>query len=114
MRISDWSSDVCSSDLFANEDLPKIVASALATTGLAPDRLELEITESVLLGDSNETERMFKALKGQIGRASRRERVCQYGEITVVAVALQQKNRNRNTAKAQALQRHGLRPQTRQ
>src|SRR3546814_19929138 len=64
MRISDWSSDVCSSDLFANEDLPKIVASALATTGLAPDRLELEITESVFLGDSNETERMFKALKG--------------------------------------------------
>jgi len=49
---------------FANEDLPKIVANALATTGLAPDRLELEITESVFLGDSNETARMFKALKG--------------------------------------------------
>src|SRR3546814_3175625 len=44
--------------------MPKLVASALATTGLAPDRLELEITESVFLGDSNETERMFKALKG--------------------------------------------------
>ncbi|WP_432768226.1 MAG: EAL domain-containing protein [Sphingopyxis sp.] len=49
---------------FANEDLPKIVASALATTGLSPDRLELEITESVFLGDSTETARMFKALKG--------------------------------------------------
>ncbi|MBB5705828.1 diguanylate cyclase (GGDEF)-like protein/PAS domain S-box-containing protein [Sphingopyxis panaciterrulae] len=49
---------------FANEELPKIVANALATTGLAPDRLELEITESVFLGDSNETARMFKALKG--------------------------------------------------
>src|SRR3546814_17985836 len=44
--------------------MPKLVASALATTGLAPDRLELEITESVFLGDSNETERMFQALKG--------------------------------------------------
>lgn len=49
---------------FANEDLPKIVANALAATGLAPDRLELEITESVFLGDSAETSRMFKALKG--------------------------------------------------
>ncbi len=48
---------------FANEDLPKIVASALATTGLAPDRLELEITESVFLADSAETSRMFTALK---------------------------------------------------
>ena len=49
---------------FANEDLPKVVANALAATGLAPDRLELEITESVFLGDSAETQRMFKALKG--------------------------------------------------
>ncbi|KTE17353.1 EAL domain-containing protein [Sphingopyxis sp. H115] len=49
---------------FANADLPKVVANALAATGLAPDRLELEITESVFLGDSAETGRMFKALKG--------------------------------------------------
>ncbi|MGR4889879.1 EAL domain-containing protein [Sphingopyxis sp. LARHCG72] len=49
---------------FANPDLPKIVANALAATGLAPDRLELEITESVFLADSTETSRMFKALKG--------------------------------------------------
>ncbi|MDK2762350.1 MAG: EAL domain-containing protein, partial [Sphingopyxis sp.] len=48
---------------FANEDLPKIVANALAVTGLAPDRLELEITENVFLGDSAETSRMFEALK---------------------------------------------------
>ena len=49
---------------FANADLPKIVAGALAAAGLPPDRLELEITESVFLADSNETARMFKALKG--------------------------------------------------
>jgi diguanylate cyclase (GGDEF)-like protein/PAS domain S-box-containing protein len=48
---------------FANVDLPKIVANALATTGLSPDRLELEITESVFLADSKETAQMFKALK---------------------------------------------------
>ncbi len=49
---------------FANPDLPKIVANALAAAGLAPDRLELEITESVFLADSAETSRMFKTLKG--------------------------------------------------
>ncbi len=48
---------------FANQELPKIVAQALAATGLAPDRLELEITESVFLGDTAETALMFKALK---------------------------------------------------
>src|SRR3546814_19667238 len=35
MRISDWSSDVCSSDL----------------SGLPPQRLEIEVTESVFLRD---------------------------------------------------------------
>ncbi|MBO9698129.1 MAG: EAL domain-containing protein [Sphingopyxis sp.] len=48
---------------FANEDLPRIVAQALDAAGLAPDRLELEITESVFLGDTAETNRMFEALK---------------------------------------------------
>ncbi|QCB55970.1 EAL domain-containing protein [Sphingopyxis sp. PAMC25046] len=48
---------------FANADLPKVVAHALEASGLAPDRLELEITESVFLGDTAETTRMFKALK---------------------------------------------------
>ena len=48
---------------FANADLPKVVAQALAAAGLAPDRLELEITESVFLGDSAATSQMFKALK---------------------------------------------------
>jgi diguanylate cyclase (GGDEF)-like protein/PAS domain S-box-containing protein len=48
---------------FANPDLPKVVAQALEASGLAPSRLELEITESVFLGDTAETNRMFKALK---------------------------------------------------
>nr|WP_245561262.1 GGDEF domain-containing phosphodiesterase [Erythrobacter cryptus] len=48
---------------FANPDLPTIVANALAHSGVAPSRLELEITESVLLNDSAGTEAMFKALK---------------------------------------------------
>ena len=48
---------------FSNDMLPKIVADALAATGLAPDRLELEITEGVFLRDSTETDDMFAALK---------------------------------------------------
>ena len=48
---------------FANADLPKVVARALGATGLAPGRLELEITESVFLGDTAETAHMFEALK---------------------------------------------------
>jgi diguanylate cyclase (GGDEF)-like protein len=48
---------------FANESLPKIVISALAASGLPPDRLELEITEGVFLRESAETDNMFAALK---------------------------------------------------
>ncbi|MDF7774448.1 EAL domain-containing protein [Sphingomonas sp. AOB5] len=48
---------------FANEGLPQIVMSALANSGLPPERLELEITESVFLGDSFETDARFSALK---------------------------------------------------
>ncbi len=40
-----------------------VVASALETSGLAPDRLELELTESVFMGDSETTEVTFTALK---------------------------------------------------
>src|SRR3546814_4157551 len=58
---------------FANPDLPKVVAGALAATGLSPDRLELEITESVFLGDSAETNRMFTALKEVGVRLARSE-----------------------------------------
>lgn len=48
---------------FGNSALPKIVANALATTGLSPEQLELEITEGVFLADSAETDAMFTALK---------------------------------------------------
>ena len=48
---------------FQNEAFPAMVASALAASGLAPDRLELEITEGVFLGEAAETDTMFSALK---------------------------------------------------
>ena len=49
---------------FANPSLPAVVMSALAAAGLAPDRLELEITESVFLNDSSSTDEMFQRLEG--------------------------------------------------
>jgi len=48
---------------FASDSLPQIVLSALAASGLPPERLELEITESVFLGDTSETDKRFAALK---------------------------------------------------
>ncbi len=49
---------------FANGQLPVVVAQALAHAGIAANRLELEITESVFLNDSLGTDAMFAALKG--------------------------------------------------
>ena len=49
---------------FANPAFPGLVTSALAHSGLAADRLELEITEGVFLDESGATDAMFRALKG--------------------------------------------------
>ena len=49
---------------FASPALPAIVTSAIASAGIDPSRLELEITESVFLNDDNATASMFAALKG--------------------------------------------------
>ena len=48
---------------FKNESLPAIVLSALAASGLAPEQLELEITEGVFLGETGATDTMFETLK---------------------------------------------------
>ena len=40
---------------FSSRNLIPMIADALATSGLAPNRLEIEITESVLLGDTDHT-----------------------------------------------------------
>ena len=48
---------------FANPQLPAIVTSAIASAGIDPARLELEITESVYLNDDAGTDEMFARLK---------------------------------------------------
>jgi diguanylate cyclase (GGDEF)-like protein/PAS domain S-box-containing protein len=48
---------------FARGDLPEMVAETLAETGLEASRLELELTESVIMQDMQETARQLKELK---------------------------------------------------
>ena len=48
---------------FANDDFAETVKLALKKSGIAPHRVELEITESVFMGDDERTQRMFKDLK---------------------------------------------------
>ncbi|MBH5322851.1 putative bifunctional diguanylate cyclase/phosphodiesterase [Aurantiacibacter sediminis] len=49
---------------FANKGFPAIVTQAIAESGIDPDRLELELTETVFMGDTETTDATFKTLKG--------------------------------------------------
>src|SRR3546814_3179476 len=80
LRISDWSSDVCSSDLAANRrrvdgqpacggDGRRTGGSGAVETGPAAVR-----PRTLRRG----RQRRLRATAGQIGRASCRERVCPY------------------------------------
>ena len=48
---------------FMNSDFPRTVASALSQSELPPGRLELEITESVFVGDVEAVDKTFRSLK---------------------------------------------------
>src|SRR3546814_16344527 len=109
MRISDWSSDVCSSDLLGRRGgeveagagvlQRRFVGEAdqphpadLAThggNGAVARNLHLAVV-------GGHEDRAVGALNGKIGRASCRERVCQYVEISVVAVSLKKKTKQQN------------------
>src|SRR3546814_18777546 len=83
MRISDWSSDVCSSDLAAQ-------FRDGGDRGDAGDRASAQAARR--LPGSGEArgadDRGWARRRRPIGRASCRERVCQYVSISVVAVYL--------------------------
>jgi len=49
---------------FLRDDLPNLVHGILLETGLAPGRLELEVTESVLIGDFTRALSILRRLKG--------------------------------------------------
>src|SRR3546814_17614951 len=81
LRISDWSSDVCSSDLN--------VVGAEFDIGQALRGVAAHQHQPPAFGPAAGVERLEK-----IGRASCRESVCQYVEISVDAVSIQKKQNN--------------------
>src|SRR3546814_19051195 len=105
MRISDWSSDVCSSDLlnqvFGSGGALRNGRGAADPFNISPglDSVRVRTLENgapssppapaasgsnaISLGN---TENVF--ISAELGRASWRERGCQYVEISVVAVSL--------------------------
>src|SRR3546814_16754686 len=116
MRISDWSSDVCSSDLWrsAGRTFPVIVVSA---RGDWTEKVEgIEAGADDYLAKPFQMGELVARVRGlvrrgagklspvieigrlslatEIGRASCRERVCQYVWISVVAVSLKKKTIN--------------------
>src|SRR3546814_7342533 len=78
MRISDWSSDVCSSDLRPPGHLLQVFESLGEDAAIAPKlAVDLHQVAGQLVGALVVLERQRRG-DGQIGRASCRERVCQY------------------------------------
>src|SRR3546814_7375734 len=88
MRISDWSSDVCSSDLIARvglaaelgdpaaQALPQCACDVVTVEREERDEVE-HPDEEVEAGDQHEQHHRL-LLDREIGRASCRERVCKY------------------------------------
>src|SRR3546814_5839721 len=85
MRISDWSSDVCSSDLIGDEEVPVDVlvadpvqaAQDIQPLGAPHDRIPLP-RDLYRNADGRPNSAGIDLSNEQIGRASCRERVCQY------------------------------------
>src|SRR3546814_2711151 len=97
MRISDWSSDVCSSDLvqtadvFSSPDLTRNTACVKISVFADWQKINAPNNgfyknglfgsndlEPVVFAKHPVVEQAVKCLSEQIGRASCRERVCQY------------------------------------
>src|SRR3546814_19937823 len=108
MRISDWSSDVCSSDLLqrtlvgAGDDAAAAAVVEQCVDGylqhalfVAHDdvrRAQLDQPlETIVAVDDAAQEVVEVRGREEIGRASCRERVCQYVSISVVDVSLKKK-----------------------
>src|SRR3546814_4433770 len=88
MRISDWSSDVCSSDLALRDgstmmaqqgSIGRQLVDWLAARGPGEKTFELGGQEFVGRSATPTPESIGRVSRLEIGRASGRERVCQYG-----------------------------------
>src|SRR3546814_11899472 len=104
MRISDWSSDVCSSDLalaraivcepkviLLDEPLAALDAGLRRQMQLFLKQTQRRIRTTFVFVTHDQDEAITMS---EIGRASCRERVCQYVYISEVAVSLQKKTQS--------------------
>src|SRR3546814_18884041 len=114
MRISDWSSDVCSSDLRLRPGLHRLEASSPRLARFSnvrrPCIRHLQKSDfssngqinGELMSDSEKDaaqaeQEALEYVNAKIGRATCRERVCQYVKISVVAVRVKKKkNKKKN------------------
>src|SRR3546814_18204258 len=106
MRISDWSSDVCSSDLVVVRVRGLEAEANRIGVNVVVDKKVLPVVDRVVgvavvrLAIRQEVEAVLRVGRQprdvgrqvEIGRASCRERVCQYVSISVVSGTLKQKN----------------------
>src|SRR3546814_2185421 len=76
MRISDWSSDVCSSDLHRGDALVGVAGDVAARRGGGPD--QRQDLRAALAQDLQRALNCGVHAGEEIGRASGRERVCKY------------------------------------
>src|SRR3546814_3342958 len=78
MRISDWSSDVCSSDL--NATPTRRMRTGTSTRGpMTAAKATGEARPKAAIATAIASSKLLpEAVKAKIGRASCRERVCQY------------------------------------
>src|SRR3546814_1181790 len=80
MRIMDWSSDVCSSDLVTSAvGRPPVKESALMKVDADTLKIEASVTPAAdKTSDKGQIMAVYGVAVDEIGRASCRERVCQY------------------------------------
>src|SRR3546814_5295151 len=84
MRISDWSSDVCSSDLdalarhYARHSRVERIVNGLPEFAYAPEASPGPNYPHVVLGWSGVAASHPHDLEAEIGRAACRDRVCKY------------------------------------
>src|SRR3546814_6019490 len=85
MRISDWSSDVCSSDLSTGSNRMKGDAGQATLDNIldVTEKLafiqRLDLPHDLLTATGKPwVDQIVRRVAGEIGRASCRERVCQY------------------------------------
>src|SRR3546814_19187691 len=102
MRISDWSSDVCSSDL-KNEIAEKAKAQAAYEQAQAVNDHNAKEMEKLKAAEKLARQLVAEAQERarirEIGRASCRERECQYVWITVVAVSFKKEKKRTQIVK---------------